>query len=144
MNQKTHKTRAKDIKRHWHLVDLNDKILGRESTKIASLLIGKNKPYFTPHLDCGDYVVVINAKNAKVSGRKTKQKMYYHHSGYPGGFKQRTFEQLLAKTPKRIIELAVKGMLPKNKLRDRRIRRMKVFLDNKHPYSDKFPKNNNK
>ncbi len=140
MNNKTHSTRLKDIERNWHLLDLKSQILGRVSTDIAIKLIGKNKTYYTPHLDCGDYIVAINAEKIKVSGKKSKDKMYYRHSGYPGGFKQFTFEQMMKKDPKKVIELAVRGMLPKNKLRDRRMRRLKVFIDEKHPYEDKFKK----
>lgn len=133
---KTHSTKASEIKREWHLIDLKNQVLGRTATNIATLLIGKSKPYFVQHLDCGDYVVVVNAEKVKVTGKKYKQKMYYRHSGYPGGFKQTTYEQMMDKNPEKIIELAVKGMLPKNKLRDKRMRRMKVFRDHKHPYED--------
>jgi large subunit ribosomal protein L13 len=140
MNQKTYSPKAKDIKRNWHYIDLKSQVLGRAATKIASLLIGKDKPYFVPHLDCGDYVVAVNADKISVTGKKRKQKMYYRHSGYPGGFKQIPFERMMAKDSRKVIELAVRGMLPKNKLRDRRMRRLKVFLNEKHPYDDKFHK----
>lgn len=138
MKAKTHSTKQSEIKRNWHLIDLKNEILGRSASQIAVLLIGKNKPYYTPHLDCGDYVVAVNAKKVKVTGKKQKQKMYYHHSGYPGGFKKMTFEQIMKKDPRKVIELAVKGMLPKNKLRDRRMQRIKIFEHDKHPYEDKF------
>lgn len=140
---KTKATKKTEIKRAWHLIDAKGQILGRLATKIATLLVGKNKPYFVPYLDCGDYVVVINAAQVEVSGRKRKQKKYYHHSGYPGGLKEITFADQLAKDPKKIIVHAVSGMLPKNKLRDKRLARLKVFVDEKHPYQDKF-KNNGK
>jgi len=138
MKQKTHTTKAKEIKREWHLVDLKDQVLGRISTNIAVKLIGKNKQYFTQHLDCGDYIVAINAGNIRVTGRKKKQKMYYRHSGFPGGFKQIPFDKMMQKDPRKVIELAVRGMLPKNKLRDKRMRRLKVFNQELHPYKDKF------
>ena len=138
MNQKTYSPKASEIKRHWRSIDLNDQVLGRAATEIAVLLIGKEKPYFVPHLDCGDYVVAINAGKVKVTGKKRKQKIYYRHSGYPGGLKQIPFERMMEKDPAKVIELAVRGMLPKNKLRDRRMRRLKVFADDKHPYEDKF------
>ena len=136
MNNKTHSTKASEIQRDWHLIDLKKKVLGRAATEIATMLIGKNKPYFTSHLDCGDYVVAINAQKVKVTGKKRKQKMYYRHSGYPGGFKELRFEQVIDKNPKKVVELAVRGMLPKNKLRDRRMRRIKVFDGEKHPYEN--------
>ncbi len=131
-------TKASQISRHWHLIDLKNKVLGRVSTQIAGKLMGKTKPHFVRHLDCGDFVVAINAKDITVTGRKRSQKIYYHHSGYPGGFKELTFEQLYKKDPRKIILHAVKGMLPKNKLRKKMIARLKVFVDDKHPYQDKF------
>ena len=134
MNQKTYITKASDIKRDWHLVDLAQQVLGREASRIAQLLIGKEKPYFTPNLDCGDYVIVINAGKIRVTGKKMKQKLYSHHSGYPGGFRQFTLEEMMKRDTKRVIELAVRNMLPKNKLRDQRMKRLKIFIDNKHPY----------
>jgi len=135
---KTKVTRKREIKREWRLFDAKDKILGRLATKIAILLMGKNKPYFVSHLDCGDYAVVINAAKVRMSGRKMEQKKYYRHSGYPGGFKEVSFAQQMAKDPKKIIRHAVAGMLPKNKLRAKRLARLKVFVDEKHPYQDKF------
>ena len=140
MFQLTYSPKAKEIKRTWHLVDYTDQLLGRMATKIASFLIGKGKPYFTPHLDCGDYVVVVNAEKVKVSGKKSTQKIYYRHSGYPGGFKQIPFERQMEKDPRKVIELAVKGMLPKNKLRAVRLRRLKVFVGDQHPYQEKMNK----
>lgn len=135
---KTHTPKAKDITRDWHQVDATDMVLGRVSTEIAQLLIGKNKPYFTGHLDCGDYVVVTNANQIKVTGGKMNAKNYYRHSNYPGGLKSETLKEKMEKDPRKVIELAVKGMLPKNKLRDKRMRRLKVFVDGKHPYQDKL------
>lgn len=137
---KTKITKASDIKREWHLVDADGKILGRLASQIAKFLLGKNKPYFVSHLDCGDYVVVINASKVAVTGKKEKQKIYYRHSGYPGGFKKITLEELRKTHPLRIIEHAVLGMLPKNKLRDLRMRRLYIFANDKYPYEDKFKK----
>lgn len=138
--KKTKATKASEIKRNWHLVDVGDKMLGRVSTRIAKLLIGKDKVYYSPNLDCGDYVVVINAKDVEISGRKRKQKLYRRHSGYPGGFKELTFQQLMQKDPRKVIRQTVKGMLPKNKLRDGRLARLKVFINDQHSYQDKFKK----
>lgn len=140
--KKTKVTKASEIKREWHLIDAKGKMLGRVGTQISELLIGKNKVYYTPNLDCGDYVVVINAADVEISGRKRKQKLYRHHSGYPGGFRELTFTQLMKRDPRKVIRLAVSGMLPKNKLRDRRLARLKVFVDGKHSYQDKFQKEN--
>ncbi|OGD63847.1 50S ribosomal protein L13 [Candidatus Beckwithbacteria bacterium RBG_13_42_9] len=138
---KSYNTQSKDIQRSWHLIDLKDKVLGREATKIASLLIGKKKLYYAPHLDCGDYVVVINAAQVKLTGKKELQKKYYRHSGYPGGFRVISYSEQKTKDPRRIIELAVSRMLPKNKLQKARLRRLKVCADEKHPYKDKFKNN---
>ncbi|MCJ7804422.1 50S ribosomal protein L13 [Patescibacteria group bacterium] len=144
MTFKTRVTKAKEIKREWHLIDAQGQILGRMAVKIAALLMGKNKPYFVNYLDCGDYVVVINAAKVEVSGRKAENKLYYRHSGYPGGFKKVTFAQQMAKDPTQIIRHAVAGMLPKNKLRDQRLARLKIFSESKHQYEDKFKKETKK
>ena len=135
---KTKTTKKSEIKRAWHLIDVKDKILGRVTTQVAQLLIGKNKVYFTPHLDCGDYVVVINAGQIKVTGKKADQKVYYRHSGYPGGFREVSFKEQMEKDPRQIIRSAVKSMLPKNKLRDPRLARLKIFTDDKHSFQDKL------
>lgn len=135
---KTKAIKKSEIKRSWHLVDAKDKILGRLATQIANFLMGKNKPYFVPHLDCGDYVVVINAKQVRVSGKKFSQKKYYRHSGYPGGFREITFGEQVVKDSRKVIYHAVSGMLAKNKLRDKRLARLKIFIDTKHPYEEKF------
>jgi len=133
---KTTVTKASDIKRSWHLIDAKNQTLGRLSTQIAELLIGKAKPYFTPSLDCGDYVVVVNAKDIKVTGKKTTDKLYRHHTGFPGGFREINFEDLMEKDPRKVITLSLKGMLPKNKLRADRLKRLKVFPDASHPYEN--------
>src|SRR4030043_690411 len=144
MTFKTRVTKAKEIKREWHLIDAQGQILGRMSVNIAALLMGKNKLSFVPYLDGGDYVVVINAAKVKVSGRKAENKLYYRHSGYPGGFKKVTFAQQMAKDPTQIIRHAIEGMLPKNKLRDQRLARLKIFSENQHQYEDKFKKQTKK
>lgn len=131
-------TKLKDIKRRWHLVDLSGQTLGRVSTRIAALLIGKHKPEIVGYLDVGDYVVAVNAAKVKVTGTKAQTKLYRHHTGHPGGFKEFTYAQVAAADPREIILHSVKGMLPKNKLRDPRLKRLKVFVDAAHPYADKF------
>ncbi|MEK9178492.1 MAG: 50S ribosomal protein L13 [Patescibacteria group bacterium] len=131
-------TKASDIKRDWHLVDVGGKTLGRVSTEIAKLLMGKGKPYFVRNLDCGDYVVIVNAKNISVTGQKEEKKLYRRHSGYPGGFKSETLAELRVRKPEDIIIHAVKGMLPQNKLRQIMINRLKVFPGPEHSFQDKF------
>lgn len=135
---RTHVTTAKNIKRTWHLVDAKDKVLGRAASDIAQKLMGKSKPYYTPQLDCGDYVVVINANKIKLTGKKIIKKIYRHHTGFPGGFREKTASQVFSQSPMKIIEQAVSGMLPKNKLRQPRLRRLKVFSQETHPYTDKL------
>jgi large subunit ribosomal protein L13 len=135
---KTTITKQKNISREWHLIDLSDQTLGRSSTEIAKYLMGKDKTYFSPNLDCGDYVVVVNASKVKITGNKQKDKIYRHHTGFPGGFREYTFEQVFANDPTEIISHSVKGMLPKNKLRSERMKRLKVFVDEKHPYENKI------
>jgi len=137
----TYPTKSKDINRSWHLVDAQSQALGRLASKIAKLLMGKDKTYFVRHLDCGDWVVVTNAAKIKVTGRKASQKTYYRHSGYPGGFKQITLEKQMALDPTKIIRHAVSGMLPKNKLRKRMLTRLRIYADEKHPYEDRFKQN---
>src|SRR3989344_312722 len=133
-------TKAKDIIRSWHLIDIEGKTLGRISTEIANLLMGKSKPYFVRNLDCGDFVVVINSRRVKVTGNKETKKLYRRHSGYPGGFKEESLGDLRARKSSDIIIHAVTGMLPQNKLRDQMLNRLKVFEGSEHTYSDKFGK----
>ena len=128
--------REKDIKREWHLINVKDEVLGRVSTKITNLLMGKAKPYFVRNLDCGDYVVVINAKDVKVTGKKELLKKYYRYSGYPGGFKAETLGDLRNRKPQEIIRHAVSGMLPQNKLKSRMLKRLLVFEGESHPYQN--------
>jgi len=131
---KTYSTKAADIKREWHIIDASDKVLGRISTQIASLLMGKHKPIFSRHLDVGDFVVVINAEQVRVTGNKLKQKLYYRHSGYPGGLKSVSLERMMQTHPTRVIEHAVKGMLPHNRLRAKMMKRLRVFVGDAHPH----------
>lgn len=134
---KTYATKKKDIKRAWHLFDAQGKVLGRLATEIAQILMGKGKPYYAAHLDCGDFVVVLNASQVAVTGKKEKDKIYYRHSGYPGGLKEIPLERLRREHPERIIKYAVSGMLPKNKLKALRLKRLYVFAGGDHPYKDK-------
>lgn len=136
--KQTKPTLQKDISRKWHVIDLKDKILGRESTEIARLLMGKGKPYFVRNLDVGDYVVVVNAKKVKLTGKKEEQKIYYSVSGYPGGLSRETVKEKRARKPEDIIYHAVSGMLPQNRLRDRMLRRLKIFSGETHAYEEKF------
>ncbi len=132
------KVKITDIKRNWHLIDAKEKVLGRLASEIAQLLQGKNKPYYVPHLDCGDYVVVINAKDVRVTGNKRKAKVYYSHSNFPGGLKTVSFEELWKKNPEEIVRKAVWGMMPKNRLGRQMIKKLRVFGGAEHPYQDKF------
>jgi len=131
---KTYSPKAKDINREWRVIDATDKTLGRMVTQVASLLMGKHKPIYAPHIDTGDYVVVINAAMVNVTGKKAEQKLYYRHSGYPGGLKSQSFEELLRKDPVRVIERAVKGMLPHNSLGRAMFKKLKVYPGNEHPH----------
>jgi large subunit ribosomal protein L13 len=131
---KTYSTKISDIKREWHVIDASDEVLGRLATRVANLLMGKHKPLFCRHLDVGDFVVVINADKIRVTGNKIKQKMYYRHSGYPGGLKSISLEQMMQTHPTRVIEHAVKGMLPRNKLNASMMKRLKVYTGDTHPH----------
>lgn len=131
--------KKEDIKRQWYLIDAKDRILGRLATKVAVLLRGKHKPIFTPHVDTGDGVIVINASKVKVTGRKLKQKVYRRYSGYPGGLREVTLENMLAKKPTMVIRLAVKRMLPGGPLGRDTIKKLKVYADDKHPHTAQNP-----
>ena len=131
---KTYSTKASDIKREWHVIDASGQILGKVATQAANRLMGKHKPLFSRHLDAGDYVVVINAEKVRVTGDKLKQKMYYRHSGYPGGLKSVSLEKMLETSPARVIEHAVKGMLPHNRLEAKMMKRLKVYAGEAHPH----------
>ena len=136
---KTVSARAEDVKRDWFLIDADGKTLGRLATKIARRLRGKHKAIYTPHVDTGDYIVVINAEKVRVTGNKAKGKMYYTHSGYMGGLKEISFEKLIDKAPERVIERAVKGMLPKNSLGRTMYRKLKVYAGKEHAHAAQQP-----
>ena len=135
----TFQAKKNQVEKYWYLVDAEDKILGRLASQLASILRGKNKPIFTPHVDTGDFVVVVNAKKIKLTGRKLKDKIYYHHSGYPGGIKSINAKDLLDKCPEDIIRKAVKGMLPKNSLGRDMLKKLRVYPDNVHPHEAQQP-----
>ncbi|MCD4783057.1 MAG: 50S ribosomal protein L13 [Candidatus Eremiobacteraeota bacterium] len=129
---KTYVPKKGEVTRGWHLIDLEGKNLGRTATKIAMILMGKTKPTYTPNIDVGDFVAVVNAGKFEVTGNKMTDKLYYRHSGYPGGLKETSLSDMLKKHPERVIKLAVAGMLPKNKLRAKRMKRLKIFTGPKH------------
>ncbi len=137
---RTFTAKTRDIEREWFVVDAEGQTLGRLASRIAPILRGKHKPIYTPHMDCGDYVIVINADKVRVTGRKLDQKMYYRHSGYPGGLKSISLRDQLAQHPERVIEAAVKGMLPKNKLGRRMFKKLKVYAGDSHPHQAQQPK----
>ena len=136
---KTFTAKPADIKRDWFVIDATGKALGRLATEIARRLRGKHKAEYTPHMDTGDYIVVINAKDVKVSGNKSKDKMYHHHTGYPGGIKEISFEKQIAKKPEKVIEIAVKGMLPKGPLGREMYRKLKVYPSAQHNHAAQQP-----
>ena len=136
---KTVSAKKESVSREWYVVDATDKTLGRLSTAIANRLRGKHKPEYTPHVDTGDYIVVVNAEKIRVTGNKTTDKVYHHHTGYPGGIKSITFDKLIDKAPDRVIEKAVKGMMPKNKLSRSMMSKLKIYAGNEHPHSAQQP-----
>jgi large subunit ribosomal protein L13 len=136
---KTVSARKETVTRKWYVVDATGKTLGRLCTEIANRLRGKHKPEFTPHVDTGDYIVVVNAEKIVVTGNKAKGKLYQHHTGYPGGIKSISFDKLLVKSPEMIIQKAVKGMMPKNKLSRAMLSKLKVYAGNAHPHSAQQP-----
>jgi large subunit ribosomal protein L13 len=136
---KTYSAKPDEIERKWYLVDAQGKVLGRLATEIASILRGKKKPIFSPHMDTGDNVVVINAEKVVVTGKKREQKLYRHHSGYPGGLQEKTFADLLERKPEQIVRLAVKGMLPHNRLGRRMLRKLRVYAGSNHPHVAQAP-----
>ncbi len=135
----TKMAKKETVEKKWHLVDANGKTLGRLATRIAILLRGKHNAIFTPHVDAGDFVVVVNADRVSLTGKKWKEKLYIHHSGYPGGLKSMNAEQLKGKNPTRLITMAVQGMLPKNKLGRKLIKKLKVYVGNQHPHQAQQP-----
>ncbi|KXS45798.1 MULTISPECIES: 50S ribosomal protein L13 [unclassified Candidatus Frackibacter] len=135
----TYMAKPEDIERNWFVVDAEGKTLGRMATEIATVLRGKHKPIYTPNVDTGDYVIVINAEKVKLTGKKLEQKMYHKHSEYPGGLNSISYNELLAKKPEKVIELAVKGMLPKNKLGRKIFKKLKVYAGAEHPHAAQQP-----
>ena len=136
---KTFSAKPSDVIRKWYVIDASDASLGRVATKVATLLTGKGKPQFTQHIDTGDFVVLVNAANLKVTGNKMEDKMYYRHSGYPGGLKEASLKEVMAKTPERALYEAVRGMLPVNKLRDPRLARLKIYAGAEHNHAAQKP-----
>lgn len=141
---KTYQPKAKEVVRLWHLIDAKGKVLGRLASEVATLLMGKQKATYSTHMDSGDNVVVINAEKIVTTGRKAEQKVYRSHSGYPGGFKEVSFSKMSKEHPNRIVEFAISGMLPDNRLKSDRIARLHVTKGDKHKYSEKFQITNNK
>ena len=137
---RTYSPKPGDVNREWHVIDATDVVLGRLASQVAVLLRGKHKPIFAPHVDTGDFVIVINAEKIALTGQKLKQKMDYRHSGFPGGLRATNYVELLATNPRRAIEKAVKGMLPHNKLSDAQITKLKVYAGDVHPHAAQNPK----
>jgi large subunit ribosomal protein L13 len=136
---KTYAAKAEDIEREWYVVSANGEVLGRMAVRIAKLLRGKHKPIFTPHVDCGDHVIVTDADKVRLTGRKWQQKMYYAHSGYPSGLKVATAQRMMDKHPEKIIRHAVRGMLPHNRLGRQILRKLKVYVGPEHPHEAQSP-----
>jgi len=136
---RTYQARKEDLDHKWYLVNAEGKVLGRLSAELVKILKGKNKPTYTPHIDTGDFVVVINAGKVTLTGKKMKDKIYYHHTGYPGGIKEMNAEKLLAKKPTEMIRIAVKGMLPKNSLGRQMLRKLKIYAGPSHPHDAQKP-----
>lgn len=136
---KTYQAKKEELEYKWYLVNAEGKVLGRMATELAKILKGKNKPTYTPHLDTGDFVIVVNAGKVTLTGKKMKDKIYYHHTGYPGGIKEMTAGKLLAKKPTEMIRMAVKGMLPKNSLGRQMLRKLKIYAGPNHPHEAQNP-----
>lgn len=136
---KTYVAKPAEIERSWYIIDAEGQTLGRLASQIAAVLRGKHKPIFTPHVDCGDYVIVINAEKIHVTGQRLEKKKYYRHSGYPGGLREITLADQLERFPTRPVELAVKGMLPKNKLGRKMFKKLKVYAGTEHPHAAQQP-----
>ncbi len=137
---KTFSAKPETVNQDWYVVDATDKVLGRVATEIAARLRGKHKPEYTPHVDTGDYIVVVNAEKVRVTGKKTTDKVYYHHTGFPGGIKSISFEKLIDKAPERAIEKAVKGMLPRGPLGRAMFKKLKVYAGEQHPHAAQQPR----
>jgi large subunit ribosomal protein L13 len=136
---KTYRAKPELVNRKWYIVDATDKVLGRLATQVANVLNGKTAPDYTPNVDTGDFVVVINADKIKTTGRKLEQKMYYRHSTYPGGFKSQTLKEMLTRSPEKVLYKAVKGMLPKNRLSSRKLKRLRIYAAPEHPHTAQKP-----
>lgn len=136
---KTYSAKPSDVTRKWYVIDASDASLGRVATQVATLLTGKNKPQYTPHIDCGDYVIIVNADNLVVTGKKLTDKVYYRHTGFPGGIKDATLAEKMAKDSTDVIFKAVRGMIPANKLRDERLKRLKIYAGTEHNHSAQKP-----
>jgi len=136
---KTYQVKKEEVKHQWYLVNAEGKALGRLASGLAKILRGKHKPAYTPHLDTGDFIVVVNAEKVSLTGKKMKDKVYYHHTGYPGGIKEMSAEKLLAKKPTEMIRMAVKGMIPKNSLGRQTLRKLKVYAGPNHPHKAQKP-----
>lgn len=128
-----------DVERSWHVIDATDVVLGRLASQVAQLLRGKHKPVFAPHVDAGDFVIIINADKVALTGNKREAKLAYRHSGYPGGLRSTPYSELLEKNPERAVEKAIRGMLPKNKLADQQIKKLKVYKGSEHPHAAQMP-----
>lgn len=135
----TYMAKPQEIERKWYVVDAAGQTLGRLASQVAAILKGKHKPTYTPHVDTGDHVIIINAADIKLTGNKLKDKKYYRHSGYPGGLKERTAEQMLEKSPEKVLELAVKGMLPKNSLGRQMFKKLHIYTGAEHPHQAQQP-----
>lgn len=131
---KTYVAKSREVEREWHVIDASDKTLGKLATEAAGLLMGKHKPIFSPNLDTGDHVVVVNAEKVKVTGNKRKEKHYYRHSGYPGGFKSIPLEKMMQDNPTRVVEHAVRGMLPRTRLGAQMLKKLRVYAGDSHPH----------
>ncbi|MBN2223606.1 MAG: 50S ribosomal protein L13 [Deltaproteobacteria bacterium] len=140
LTTKTFSAKLSDIERNWYVVDANGKVLGRLASSISMILRGKNKPIFTPHMDTGDFVIVINAEKVRLTGNKLTDKKYYSHTGYPGGIKEITAGKLLSEKPERVLIKAVRGMLPKNRLGRQLIKKLKIYAGPEHPHTAQNPK----
>lgn len=140
MQKTTISAKAQEVQHDWYVIDARGQTLGRLATQVATILRGKHKPIFTPHVDCGDYVVVVNADKVHVTGQKMTQKIYYRHSGYPGGLKEISLRDQLQKFPERVIEAAVRGMLPRNRLGRQMFKKLKVYAGPNHPHQAQQPK----
>lgn len=139
MEKVTKFIKKEEVERNWYIVDATDQVLGRLAARIAYVLMGKHKPYYTPNVDCGDYVIVVNADKVRLTGKKHTDKMYYWHTGYAGGLKQMSYGELLEKKPEKAIELAVRRMLPKNRLGRKMLKKLKIYRGSEHPHGPQNP-----